>query len=677
MRLLAIIRLEEAFKLQKEKSRKKASYAIMILFIVAFMMLVPSASVLPSDPDDKGTRASSYTPHAPVSINGDSDFSSQATIEGWNGSGSAAYPYIIEDYEIDATSFSCGIIILNTQSNFVVRNCSIFNASLAAIELLNVVNGTIFNNTCFNNVQYGVYLVTSSLDSVLDNNCSDNGAAGIYLQQSTDCAIENNTCDRDFRGIYLYLSSDRNRLANNSCSDQAYGILIYSSGDCELRDNQLADDGVVLWGSGIGYWNTHDIDQSNLVNGAPLHYLRNQTGTTVQSGAGQVILANCQNVIVENQNTSDASYGIEIGYSRNCTVSNNSCWGNKYYGIILVSSDNNTLRNNTCGGNGNFGIYLSSSNLNNVTRNILRGNAFYAIYILTSNNDLVLNNSCSGDQVGVYIDSCSAITLRGNEMEREGIYLFGFNLGDWILHTIDTSNEVNGRPVYYYSKQSGISVPSGAGQVILANCTSMTIDGQNLTNASAGVLMGFSERNTLSNSSCSFSSQDGILLMSSSNNTIVSCIAENNSVMGLFMFGSSDNTIHDNWFMDNAQFGVCLFTGSNRNHVWNNTFYRNNGATSLPNPGNIQGSDSGSGNRWNTSTLALDYGNFWGDWTFPDNIPLPSGDGRVDLPYGLAGSAGSADYFPLTIAVPIPEPPVFVLAFISTLVFLAIAKRRR
>ena len=681
MRTPLVIRLEETAEYPKERTGKSASHAIIFSLVVAFIFLGSSVSFPWSDFDSKEILASSYTPHIPMSINGDLDFSTQASSESWNGSGTAGDPYIIENYEIDVTSSSCGIIISNTQSHFVIRNCSIYSASIAAIELLNVVNGTISNNTCFNNTQYGIYLVTSNLNSILENNCSDNGAAGVCLQSSTDCAIENNTCDRGFRGIYIYSSSDRNRLANNSCSDQAYGILIYTSSSCTLRDNQLNGTGIVLWGSSVGYWNSHDIDSSNTVNGGPVRYLKDLIGTTVQSGAGQVILANCQNVIVENQNTSDATYGIEIGYSRNCTVSNNSCWGNWYYGIVLVSSDNNTLRNNTCGGNGNFGIYLSSSNLNNVTRNILRSNTFYAIYLLSSSSNLVLNNSCSGEQVGIYIDACTGITMRGNEMEREGIYIYGLGMGDWIMHTIDTSNEVNGRPVYYYSKQSGITVPSGAGQVILANCTSMTIDGQNLTNASVGVEMGFSDRNIVSNSSCSFDSQNGILLISSSNNTIVSSIFANNSAStllpgALFLYVSSDNTIRNNWFTDNLAYGVCLYTGSNRNHVWNNSFYRNNGATSVPNFSNIQGYDSGSGNRWNTSKLLLDYGNFWGDWTFPDNVPPPSGDGRVDLWYNLHGSAANFDCFPLTTSIPIPEPPVFVLAFVMTIVFLVIVKKR-
>ena len=671
-----VIRLDDIHRIRRSRTISK-TLQIVTLLVVASTIILAFISIIGTAPVGKYISITDYTSHSPISINGDLDFSSQATSEVWSGNGAAGNPYIIENYDIDASASATAIIISNTAVYFTIRNCSLYNASLASIELLNVVNGNIKNNTCFDNVQYGVLLVTSSYDSILENNCTDNGAAGICLQSSADCRLENNTCDRNFRGIYLYSSSDRNWLANNSCSDQEYGILIYTSVDCTLRDNVLSGDGIVLWGSNVDFWKKHDIDTSNEVNGKPVRYYKDQSGITVPSGAGQVILANCQNAIVENQNTSLATYGIEIGYTRNSTIANNSCWGNRYYGIILVSSDNNTLRNNTCGGNGNNGIYLSSSNLNNVTRNILRSNTYYAVYLLSSNNNLVLNNSCSGEQVGVHIDSCAGITMRGNEMEREGIYLYGLGMNDWITHTIDSSNRVNGRPVYYYSMLSGITVPSGAGQVILANCNSMTIDGQNLTNASVGVEMGYSKRNVVSNSSCSFGSQYGMLLHSSDNNTILSCVCANNSGNALFLYMSSDNIIRNNWLADNQQYGVCLFTSSNRNHVWNNTFYRNNGATAVPNPGNIQGFDSGSGNRWNTTKLPLDYGNFWGDWTSPDNIPPPFGDGRVDLPYGLHGSAMNADYFPLTTATVIPEPSIFVLALAMAIVFLVIAKKRR
>lgn len=643
-----------------------------MVLVAALSFLLTMISIVDMNQSGGSARLASLTPHSPISINGDSDFSTQATSESWNGSGTAGDPYMIENYEIDATSSSCGIIISNTQSHFTIRNCSLHGASLAGIELLSMVNGTISNNTCYNNVQYGIYIVTSNLNSVLENNCSDNGAAGICFQSSTDCMIENNTCDRDFRGIYLYLSSDDNWLANNSCSDQEYGILLYTSVNCTLRDNLLNSDGIVIWGNQLNFWNRHDIDSSNEVNSKPVYYYRDETKTTVPSGAGQVILANCQNMIIENQNASDATYGIEVGYSRNCTIANNSCRGNEYYGIVLVSSDNNTVSNNSCCNNKNMGIYLSSSDLDNVSNNICRNNSYYAIYVLTSASNLMLNNSCSGDTVGIYVDSSTSITLRDNQMDREGIFIYGLSLNEWITHSIDTSNEVNGRPVYYYAFQSGITIPSNAGQVILANCTSMTMDNLNLTNASAGIELAFSQRNTVSNSTIEYDSEYGILLFSSDRNVITLNDCSNNSNQGLFLVGSSDNTVRENRFADNQQYGVCLYMNSNRNLVWNNTFLRNNGATAIYSPANVQGYDGGANNRWNTSgRLPIDFGNYWGDRTTPDLAPL---NGRVDFPYPLHGPAANSDFFPLTTMVPIPEPTIALLALLMLLIFVSLRR---
>jgi parallel beta-helix repeat protein len=667
-----IDRTKEAFRSNKHPPRD-ARLRVTVLLIAMLVILVSSVSIVEINHVGDTIWMSNLTPRSPITINGDSDFSTQATSEGWSGNGTAGNPFIIENCEIDAMSYSYAIHISNTIASFSIRNCSLFGASQASIGLLNVVNGTIENNTCFNNVQYGIYFVNSARSSILECNCSDNGAAGVFLQSSTDCRIENNTCDRDFRGIYLQSSSDDNWLANNSCSDQEYGILLYSSVNCTLRDNSLNSDGIVVWGNQVDFWNRHDIDTSNEVNSKPVYYYKDEAMMTVPSGAGQVILANCENMVVQNQNFSDSTYGIEVGYSRNSTIANNSCRGNEYYGIVLVSSDNNTVRNNTCENNKNIGIYLSSSNLNDLSDNSCRNNLYYAIYVLTSASNLVLNNSCSGETVGIYIDSSTGMTLRDNQLDHEGVFIYGLSLNEWITHSIDTSNEVNGRPVYYYALQSGITVPSNAGQVILASCSLMIINGQNLSNASAGIELAFSDRNVVSNSTCGYDSEYGILLYSSNRNVITLNDCSNSSNHGIFLYSSSDNTVNENRFADNLLYGVCLFTNSNRNLIWNNTFLRNNGATAIFSPARIQGYDSGVGNRWNTSGLAVDFGNYWGDWTAPD---LASPIGRVDFPYPLHGSALNSDMFPLTAMVPIPEPPILLLVSLMLVIFVMIRGRR-
>lgn len=143
---------------------------------------------------------------------------------------------------------------------------------------------------------------------------------------------------------------------------------------------------------------------------------------------------------------------------------------------------------------------------------------------------------------------------------------------------------------------------------------------------------------------------------------------------------SSHNLIYHNWICNNTHFGVIIPLDSTYNRIWNNTFIGNNGAGSTYNSSHIQACDDcpfGIKNFWNSSD---GYGNYWSDWTTPDNVPRW---GIVDKPYNLTGTAGNKDNYPLTtspispLPPPIPEPSIVVLAGIMIAIFLIIGNRRR
>ncbi len=85
------------------------------------------------------------TPHSPILIDGNADFTPANGVTG--GNGTASDPYIIEGWEIDASA-SNGIDISNTDAFFVVRNIYVHSVlSTTAIDASNVSNGWIDNIT--------------------------------------------------------------------------------------------------------------------------------------------------------------------------------------------------------------------------------------------------------------------------------------------------------------------------------------------------------------------------------------------------------------------------------------------------------------------------------------------------------------------------------------------------
>jgi hypothetical protein len=82
-----------------------------------------------------------YTPHAPIVIGDNSEF----TSEGFTGYGNSTHPYILEGVEIVGGPWLPCIMIADTNASFVIRNCS-FEADWdmgAGVALSNVSNGRV------------------------------------------------------------------------------------------------------------------------------------------------------------------------------------------------------------------------------------------------------------------------------------------------------------------------------------------------------------------------------------------------------------------------------------------------------------------------------------------------------------------------------------------------------
>lgn len=129
----------------------------------------------------------------PISINGNAELAAIATA----GNGSSTNPYIIENYMINATSSGTdGLLINNTNQHFILRNCSIFGATISGkvgIRLENVTNATLTNNILYNN------------------------SNGIGLNLCHDNIINNNSIqNHSYLGIFLVDSCYSNTIANNT-----------------------------------------------------------------------------------------------------------------------------------------------------------------------------------------------------------------------------------------------------------------------------------------------------------------------------------------------------------------------------------------------------------------------------------------------------------------------------
>ena len=581
---------------------------------------------------------------------------------------------------------------------FSVENSG-FGIGLSGIRLFAVQNCYVTNNSVYGNDR-GISLWVA-FNNVVENNNVSNNENGIYLWTTVSHSnlIANNEIWDNTAGIYVD-ESYNNTITGNIITNNDYGINLLSSSYNTIHSNLMVGNGVFISGSSVTHWNTHIIGTSNTVNGKPVHYWKNVTGGSIPLGTGQVILANSSNIVINNQNVSNGSVGIEVGFSSHISITNSTSSSNSQDGIHIYRSDNITIADCNTSNNGNDGIYMDHSITNTLTDNTASSNSVNGLHLFASdfntiaNNDIFLNgpsgpgsrvehcaiylgysnhsvitensvlsnsncafslvnsdvnniydNSFSNNAKGVYyrgangnrftnntvhgnvvvsitlsasshnvfafntvtnhlygmsfvgshdntvvgnhisavhdefrlggitISASTSHVLANNVMVGDGLLVDGSDLAHWNTHVIDTSNTLNGRPVRYWKNVTGGTVPLGASEVILANCTGVVVQNQNLDSGSAGIELGFSSNNTVSSNTVT-GSKRSIFLYGSDGNAIAGNTVSFSDLLGIDLRLSNRNTISDNNLWGN-QDGVGLRDSDNNsvteNNIWENT----------------------------------------------------------------------------------------------------------
>jgi len=462
----------------------------MLLFVMFFLS---SAIILgPAAQCPMQARASALTGHDPILIDGDGGFTNASGVT-W-GSGTESDPYIIEGWDID-TSAENGIEIRDTDAHFIVRNCLVYGSMYpyCGVRLEGCTNGSLDSLELSGN-HYAIFLESSNGTTISNNNCSNN-QYGMFLSHSSDNTISDNNCsDNQWDGIELLSLCDNNTIRNNTYSNNLDGIHIESSSYSRLSGNVMLKNGMSISGSSLSDFGTHDIDTSNTVNGNPILYYKNQSGTTVPAGAGEIILVNCSDMIIENQNLGDATIGIEVAFSSKITISNNTC-PNNTYGILILYSDNCTLDNN---------VFTN----NDVTTN----RWWYGIGLRFSSYSTITNSRCSRSDYGIGVGPSSNRNTISNN-----------NCSD---------NMVGGMELNGFSNNNTI-----CDNTFLSNMDGMRIESSN--------------GNELVNNTFSYNSQHGIWQLSSNNNTYISNIFSQNAKYAINLIHSLGNRIWNNTYICN------------------------------------------------------------------------------------------------------------------------------
>ncbi len=121
------------------------------------------------------------------------------------------------------------------------------------------------------------------------------------------------------------------------------------------------------------------------------------------------------------------------------------------------------------------GICLNDVNRCNISDNTA-SNSLYGIYLSSSSNNNLTSNTVSDNNHGIVIDYSNNNTLQNNTLS-ENTYNFGVWGYSLTHHTqsIDTSNKVDGKPIYYWVDQQDMAIPKDAGYVGVVNSTNIAV----------------------------------------------------------------------------------------------------------------------------------------------------------------------------------------------------------
>ncbi|MHA1346499.1 MAG: NosD domain-containing protein [Candidatus Heimdallarchaeaceae archaeon] len=267
------------------------------------------------------------------------------------------------------------------------------------------------------------------------------------------------------------------------------------------------------------------------------------------------------------------TYGI---YSDNiatgtATVINNTCNNNNLAGIDLGHSDNSIVSNNTCINNW-AGIWLFHSGSSTVANNTCNNN--YVGNILTSSShSTIANNTCSDNNIGLSLSYTGSCTVVNNTFTNCGLVIDEDSIINYLSNTVE-NNLVNGKILGYYINLDSIIISESVyGQLILANCTNVTVSDQILNETSIGLFLHSCTNSNIINNTCNSNNRYGIFLSSSDNSTFVNNTCSNTQWDGIHLYYSDNSTMTNNTCSNN-EYGIGL--RESINSIVNNNTCNNN-----------------------------------------------------------------------------------------------------
>ncbi len=302
-------------------------------------------------------------------------------------------------------------------------------------------------------------------------------------------------------------------------------------------------------------------------------------GHTISGGGNNVGISaqNLQNIVIKNCVVQNFTVGVQLGFTNQSLLSNNTAVNNTF-GFGLSSSSNNTLRNNLAENNAQHGFTLtSSSSFNTLSNNTATNNGSSAFFLFTSAsyNTLTSNKALNNPYNGFALNLASHNNLLNN-LAVNNSFAFAVTVssddnnlaGNIALNTTNNAFAI-GSSGFNTLTNNTSDHAGGTGFIVLVGARYNVLTGNLARNSSqAGFSLFQAANNTFEDNAANGGGQ-GFGMGNSTDNTLVSNTASN-TFSGFGFFGASRNVLGNNIAL-NTSFAFAVGANSNNNTLSNNT----------------------------------------------------------------------------------------------------------
>jgi parallel beta-helix repeat protein len=239
-----------------------------------------------------------------------------------------------------------------------------------------------------------------------------------------------------------------------------------------------------------------------------------------------------------------------------------------------------------------------------------------------SNGHTVTGNTLTDGFTGIEIEKTFGCVFRNNHMSDCSFSVQAYNYEN----DLDTSNTVDGKPIYYWINVKDKMVPSDAAYITLIKCSGITIE----NSQPLGINVFSTTNSTISNVKMTEKRGSGITLMDSSGISVLNSIVCD-SAIGIQIESSSNNRISGNNISSHPTQGIRLNNATN--NVFSDNIFTNNSVAIRPLGDKPCKDNTISSNNFTKNNVAI---NLQGNMRIVDNIFEDNGIG-----ISFSGGSGS------------------------------------